>query len=167
MDFAQPITRRRLIKNAATATASFAAPYFVPSHVLGKPGQPGANDRVIIGVIGTGPRSRQLIDHVPAEGRVVALCDCYKQRYIETLQEKKRSWNTYQYYHDMFEKENLDAVIVGSPDHSRVLICIHACQAGLDVYAEKPLTITIREGRVLVNIIDPGFLAEHPLRVVD
>ena len=53
----------------------------------------------------------------------------------------------------MFDKEKLDAVIVGKPDHGRVLPCIRACQAGLDIYAEKPLTLTIAEGRVLVNAV--------------
>ena len=53
----------------------------------------------------------------------------------------------------MFDKEKLDAVVVATPDHARALPCIRAVQAGLDVYAEKPLTAYIREGRVLVNAV--------------
>jgi predicted dehydrogenase len=91
------------------------------------------------------------MDHVPAGGRIVAIADCYRQRFVDTLKEKKKSWNTYQYYQKMLDTENLDAVVVATPDHARAIPCIHACQAGLDVYAEKPLTLTIREGRVLVE----------------
>jgi len=145
-------SRRRFLERSVTIGATgLAMPYVIPSGVLAAPGQPGANDRIVIGFIGTGGRARQLMDHVPADGRIVAICDCYRQRYIETLQQKQTNWKTYQYHREMFDKENLDAVVVATPDHARVLPCIHACQAGLDVYAEKPLTLTIAEGRALVN----------------
>jgi len=60
-------------------------------------------------------------------------------------------WNKYQDYRKMLEKEKLDAVFVPTCTHARALICLHAMQAGLDVYAEKPLTLTIEEGQVLVK----------------
>jgi predicted dehydrogenase len=120
-------TRRRFIAQTAAAVA---APYIIPSGVLAAPGRPGPNDRITIGFIGCGGRAKQLMD-----------------------QEKKTNWNTYQHYQQMIEKENLDAVVIATPDHARVLPCIHACQAGLDIYAEKPLTLTINEGRVLVNAV--------------
>lgn len=147
------LSRRNLLKRGAAASVGLAAPYFIKSGVLAAPGRPGANDRVVIGFIGTGGRARQLMDHVPAEGRIVAICDCYRQRYLETLKIKQKDWKTYQYYQEMFDKEKLDAVIVATTDHARVLPCIRACQAGLDVYAEKPLTLTIAEGRVLVRAV--------------
>ena len=143
------VSRRRFLQSLASV--SFAAPLVISSGVLGAPGRPGANDRVILGFIGTGGRSRQLMDHVPEEGKIVAICDCNQQRMTETLQQKQTDWKTYQYYEEMLDKEHLDAVVVGTPDHARVVPCIHACQAGLDVYAEKPLTLTIREGRTLVQ----------------
>ncbi len=148
------ISRRCFLRRtAAAAAAGVAAPYSVPSAVLAAAGRPGANDRVVIGFIGTGGRARQLMDHVPAGGRIVAIADCYRQRLLDTLKEKQKDWKTYRYHRQMLDKENLDAVVVATPDHARVLPCIHACQAGLDVYAEKPLTLTVREGRVLVNAV--------------
>lgn len=144
--------RRGFLKQGSSlAAAGITAPYFVPSTVLAAPGRPGANDRINIGVIGTGNRARMLMNQTPEPGRIVAICDCYQQRMVETAQQLKTDWPMYDDYHEMIDKENLDAVIVGTPDHGRVLPCIHACQAGLDVYAEKPLTLTISEGRVLVN----------------
>jgi len=143
-------SRRTFLSDCAVATA-LAVPTVIPSTVLGGVGRTGANDRVIIGFIGTGGRARQLMDHIPADGLIVAINDCYKQRTTETLQQKKKDWHTYSDYRQMLDKEKLDAVVVATPDHGRVLPCIHACQAGLDVYAEKPLTLTIAEGRVLVK----------------
>jgi predicted dehydrogenase len=154
MTNASTLTRRRFVRQTALlAGAGVAAPWLVPGGVLAAPGTPGPNERVIIGFIGTGGRARQLMDHVPEGGKIVAICDCYRQRMAETLQEKKTNWKTYQNYHQMLGKEKLDAVVVATPDHARVLPCIHTCQAGLDVYAEKPLTLTVAEGRVLVRAV--------------
>ena len=147
-------SRRRFLKQSGAALASsIVMPHVIPSGVLARDGRPGVNDRVVMGFIGTGGRARQLMDHVPDDGRIVAICDCYQQRYIDTLKQKGTDWKTYQYYQKMFDNEQLDAVVVATPDHARVLPCIHACQAGLDVYAEKPLTLTIAEGRMLVNAV--------------
>jgi len=159
------LSRRSFLKrSAAAAAAGVVAPYIIPSGVLGAPGRPGANDVVNIGVVGTGNRGRQLMKFVEREvggARIVAISDCYIKRMEEALDLCKKkwsrfskgNWNTYQDYRRMFEAEKLDAVIVATPDHGRVLPCIRACQAGLDVYAEKPLTLTIAEGRVLVKAV--------------
>jgi len=148
------ITRRHLLKRTAEfAPGVVAAPCLIGSHVLAAPGRPGANDRVLIGFIGSGGRARQLMDHVPAGGRITAVSDCYRRRFIEALKEKRANWKTYQDYRRMLEQRDVDAVVVATPDHGRVLPCIHACQAGKDVYAEKPLTLSIAEGRVLVRAV--------------
>ena len=62
-------------------------------------------------------------------------------------------WKKYQYYREMLEKEKLDAVFVETTTHARVLACIHAMQAGFNVYAEKPQSLTIAEGRVLAKAV--------------
>ena len=128
-------------------------PLFVSSHVLGRDNNSGANEQILIGFIGTGSRARQLMDQMPKAGRIVAIADCYQKRMTETLKEKGTNWRTYQDYRRMFDDEQLDAVVVATPDHGRTLPCIHAVQAGLDVYAEKPLTAYIQEGRHLVNAV--------------
>ncbi len=145
-------TRRQFLRRAAAlGGAAVAVPSLVPATALSAPGRVGANDRVVLGFIGTGGRARQLMDHVPEGGRIVAISDCYESRMAQTLEQKKTDWKTYPQYEAMIDAEHLDAVVVATPDHARVLPCIHACQAGLDVYAEKPLTVTIAEGRRLVE----------------
>jgi len=148
------LSRRRFLKRTTgAAAAGLAVPYFATGRVSAAPGRPGANEQIAVGFIGTGGRARQLMGFLPAGGRIVAVCDCYQQRYREALQQKQQDWPAYQHYREMLEKEKLDAVVVATPDHARVIPCLHALQAGLDIYAEKPLTLTIHEGRVLVDAV--------------
>lgn len=145
-------TRRRFVAQTLRIGAAAAAiPAVVPSSVLGLAEQPPPSEQIVIGVIGTGGRARQLIDHLPSAGRIVAVSDCYIRRMAETLQEKKQQWRTYQDYRSLLDREKLDAAIIATPDHTRTLAAVRAVLAGLDIYAEKPLTLTIAEGRTLVR----------------
>jgi predicted dehydrogenase len=151
------------------AAAAIALPALVPARVLSAPGRPGANERVHLGVIGTGIRGRYLIGDLPADGRVVAICDCYRPRMVQTLKRvpsvpearlrqsvpasDAASWAMFQDYRRMIDEAKLDAVIIATPDHHHVLAAMRACQAGLDVYVEKPLSLTIAEGRRLVQMV--------------
>jgi len=157
MDPGKKISRRQLLKRgAALAAVGVAAPLVVSPSVLGLQGKPGPNERIIIGFIGSGHRARLLMSQVPAGGQIVAICDVYLKRCEEAIQEKgeaARGWKVYQDYHKLLDDNGIDAVIVPTTDHGRVLPCLHACQAGKDVYAEKPLTLTVAEGRALVKAV--------------
>jgi predicted dehydrogenase len=148
-------SRREVLQYAAGAAAAVAGaiamPQFIPSTALATEGKPGANDRVVIGFIGCGNRAKQLMDQVPPPGQIFAVADCYLKRAQDAVAEKRSKWSVYQDYREMLDKEKLDAVVIATPDHARARIAIHACQAGKDVYAEKPLTAYIAEGRALVN----------------
>ena len=160
-------SRRRFLGNLAAATAGVSLPYFVPEAVLAAPGKPGANERVIVGVIGTGIRGKYLVSNMPDEARVAALCDCYLPRVAEALEAKgpfaallepfrqrdAGRCEAYQDYRRMLDRAKLDAVVIATPDHHHVLAAMLACQAGLDVYVEKCLTLTIAEGRALVEAV--------------
>src|SRR3954454_4582066 len=146
-------TRRDFLKRSAAVSTALTAPTIIPAHVLGRNNATSANEQIIIGLIGTGNRCNQLIDQVPAPGKIVAASDCYLYRATETAKKKKAKWKLYQDYREMFDREKLDAVIIATPDHARTLPSIRAVIAGLDVYAEKPLTAYIHEGRVLVNAV--------------
>lgn len=114
----------------------------------------GPNDRIRLGFIGLGGRARWLLANEQFPGaEIVAVADCYLPRCYEAarIRPDGEKWRKYHDYRSMFDYEKLDAVFVETTTHARALIAIHAMEAGLDVYAEKPLTLTVAEGRVLVN----------------
>ena len=152
MENVMSLSRRRLLKRAvALAATGFATPYLVPEGIVAGP--VGPNDRVTVGYIGSGNRARLLMDQMPNGSRIVAICDCYLKQCQTALEEKKADWPVYQDYRRVLDRNDVDAVIVPVTDFGRVLPCIHACQAGKDIYAEKPLTATIAEGRALVDAV--------------
>ena len=114
-------------------------------------GVAGANDRIRVGVIGTGNRGNLLIDQLPAGAEIAAIADCNGRRAEETASKRKARWKIHRDYRHLLDDKEIDAVIVSTHDHGRVLCCVHACQAGKDVYAEKPLTLYVQEGRALVR----------------
>jgi predicted dehydrogenase len=151
MPRADRLTRRRFLRQSTVlAVSGTTVPYLIPSGVLAAEGQPGANDRIGVGYIGCGRRGNQLMG-LPPEGRIVAAADVDRNR-AEAVA-TKRNCRAYSDYRKMLEASDVDAVVVATPDHWHVLPSIHACQAGKDIYLEKPLSLTIREGRVLVNAV--------------
>jgi predicted dehydrogenase len=114
----------------------------------------GANDRVQVGFVGVGNRARWLLQHEDfGEAQIVSVADAWLTRMGEAakVHPQGAEWKKYADYRQMFEKEKLDAVFVETTTHARALICLQAMQAGLDVYAEKPLSLTIEEGQVLTK----------------
>ena len=145
------VSRRQLLKYAAAGAVGL--PYLIPAGVLAADGAPGANERIPVGAIGVGGRATLLLDQLPEGARIVALCDCNLPRAEAFKAQRKGDWPVYQNYRELLERKDVEAVIVGTGEFQRVLPCIHACQAGKDIYAEKPLTLYIREGRVLVDAV--------------
>jgi len=144
-------TRRAFLKRGTAAL--FAAPLAVERSVLGGRGFAGPSDQVTVGFIGCGGRGQQLMKQLPSDARIVALCDCYLPRCEQARKRYNAKWDVYQDYRKLLDRKDIEAVVVPTTDHARVLCCIHACQAGKDIYAEKPLTLTIYEGRVLVRAV--------------
>lgn len=140
------MNRRRFL------ATSVAAPYVARSTVL------GANDRVQLGFIGVGNRARWLLQHEDfGAGQIVAMADCSPWSLARALKlqpkEPKILWRPYNDYRRMFEQEKLDGVFVETTTHARVHVALQCLQAGIDVYAEKPLTLTIEEGQVLTRAV--------------
>jgi predicted dehydrogenase len=108
-------------------------------------------NRIRVGAIGVGNRGRLLLEQLPEDAELVALCDCNLPQAEAFKKKKGADWKVYQDYRELLDRGDIDAVIVATGDFQRALPCIHACQAGKDVYAEKPLTLTIAEGRAVVN----------------
>jgi predicted dehydrogenase len=139
-------TRRDFTKTIILAGAGTAA---------GAARAAGANDRVRLGFIGLGNRGDQVLDAFlkQPDAQVVAVCDL-SPAYMDYASKKAgtapRQFNDYR---KLLELRDLDAVVIATPDHWHTLQAIHACEAGKDVYVEKPLSLCIAEGRRIVEAV--------------
>jgi predicted dehydrogenase len=150
-------TRRRFLQTTATASAIFAAPYFIPARAF------GANERVNLGFIGVKNRGLQNMDgfNVLAKdgGKLnctaAALCDVDSHVLASAAARVEKAGNKPQVdgdYRRMLDRKDIDAIVVSTPDHWHALMAIDACRAGKDVYCEKPLTLFVTEGRRMVEV---------------
>jgi predicted dehydrogenase len=145
------ISRRTFLTHSQVALTAVAAPMILPSGVLAAPGKPGANDRIQVGYIGCGRRANDLY-RLPEEGQLVALADLYRPR-LEKLGKRFNGAVLYDDYHEMLASDAVDAVVIATPDHWHAKPSIDACRAGKDIYCEKPLTLTIDEGKQMVRAV--------------
>ena len=135
-------SRRRFLKqSAALASTAFAAPLFVPAAAL------GANERLVTGHIGVGGQGRGNLGGFGSQ--IGAVCDVDQHRLEAAM--KRTGAKGYGDYRELLDRDDIDAVVVSTPDHWHALPTIHACQSGKHVYCEKPLSLTIAEGRAMVN----------------
>ncbi|MDY0169286.1 MAG: Gfo/Idh/MocA family oxidoreductase [Thermoguttaceae bacterium] len=147
MSFRHSISRRRFLGHAAT---TLAVPAIIPRTVLASATQLGANDRIGVGYIGVGRRAGGLYG-LPKEGQVVAAADVHEAR-AQAIAEKFKA-KPFTHYRKLLDMKEVDAVVNAAPDHWRAIQCIHACQARKHIYAEKSLTLTIREGRAICDAV--------------
>jgi predicted dehydrogenase len=154
-------SRRKFINSSAMALAGIS---IIPRHVLGGSGYVAANDKINVGCIGTGKQGRILAnffanncpDVVP-----VAACDVDTQKLdlfnqvVGKVQKEKNkrevSLKNYGQYRELLENPEVDAVIIATPDHWHAQVAVDAAKAGKDIYCEKPMALTVAEGRAMVN----------------
>jgi predicted dehydrogenase len=113
----------------------------------------GANDRIRLGLIGSGGRGKQDWGNFLKQPDVeaVAVCDVYEPHREQGIAMTQGRAKGFKDFRQLLVEKDMDAVIVATPDHWHALMAIAACQAGKDVYCEKPLTLMIGEGRAMVN----------------
>ena len=152
---------RRTVLKSIGASSALAASGRLPS-AIDAASPASANDKLRVGLIGAGNRAKWLTRALGRESHraeLVAVCDCHLPQIDVLAADNTRnpkagdSWKRYQNYEQMFEQEDLDAVMIATPDHVRVRAAIIACAKGLDIYAEKPLSFSIPEGRALVKAV--------------
>lgn len=166
-DKSTPISRREFLGNTATAVAGF---MIVPRFVLGGKRPDGTkyvapSDIISLGFIGTGKQGRGLTSSFLStnETRIVAISEVYKAKAQLTLDRIKAQYekNTqlgaypeipvYTDFRELLARNDVDAVVIATPDHWHAAIAVRAAEAGKDIYCEKPLSLTVKEGRAMVK----------------
>jgi len=150
------VGRRSFLK---TAAAAFAAPTIITSAALGAQGRPAANERVVLGGIGLGKQGQgDLIGFISDKRvQVVAVCDV-KENCLGRAQKSVNSrygnqdCKRYVDYRELLARDDVDMIMCATPDHWHAQIAIDSMKSGKDVYCEKPLTLTIAEGRKIVDV---------------
>ncbi|MBI4327452.1 MAG: Gfo/Idh/MocA family oxidoreductase [Chloroflexi bacterium] len=142
----QQLTRRDFTKTITAAGAAAALSHW---RVV------GANDRIRLGFIGLGNRGDQVLDAFleQPDAEVIAICDLY-QPYLDFAAKKIGTQpRQFKEYRKLLDLKEVDAVVIATPDHWHALQTMHACQAGKDVYVEKPLSLCVAEGRRMVEAV--------------
>jgi predicted dehydrogenase len=153
--------RREFITKSALAGASFT---ILPNHLLGASGYLSANDRINLGYIGVGKQSIGLMRSISGcpETLVLAACDVDQKKLArfkveaekanaEKLNGGSQLVDTYENYRELLERKDIDAVVIVAPDHWHALMAVDAAKAGKDIYCEKPMALTVEEGRAMVQ----------------
>ncbi|MHC4206406.1 MAG: Gfo/Idh/MocA family protein [Planctomycetota bacterium] len=161
------INRRQFITRAAgTALGAMSFPYIIPSPVLGQAGTVAPSERITLGFIGAGKQSKHLMrSFLNSPGtHVLAACDVDKlklqrgKKIVEDHYAGKRSGSykgcdTYGDFRDLLARNDIDAVVISTPDHWHAINVIKSAEAGKDIYCEKPLSQTIAEARAMVDAV--------------
>ena len=155
--------RRDFLAGTAAAAGALAAPVIIPASVLGADGAPPPNARIAVGLIGKGVMGAVHLQALLNEPRVrvAAVCDVDRlrrdagkkavdERYAA---EPSRGCPAYNDYRELLARNDIDAVVIATPDHWHALQSVDAAKAGKDVYCEKPISMTIREGRRVVEAV--------------
>ena len=113
----------------------------------------GANNRVNVGLIGCGGRGRYVAGHMRnvAGVKFAAVCDVYEKNLASAARWAGDGVKTYQDFRQLLDDRDVDVVLIATPDHWHAMPAVLACQAGKDVYVEKPLAHNIKEGRAIVE----------------
>src|SRR5262249_47513190 len=129
---------------------------FTAAAVAGK--AVAANDTLNIACIGTGGRCQGLMRSlVKVPGvRIAAVCDIWDVHLEAGKKLADAKAVTSKHYKEILDRKDIDAVVVGTPDHWHVPITVAACEAGKDVYVEKPLTHDLSEGKAVVEAQNNG-----------
>jgi predicted dehydrogenase len=116
----------------------------------------GANDRIRIGIIGTGGRARGLMTQLKKlpGAEIVAVCDVYEPRRLQAAEIAGTAAVKHANYRSLLDDREIDAVLIGSPDHWHKAMTIDAVAAGKDVYVEKPVSHSIAEGTEMVKAVE-------------
>src|SRR5271157_5151565 len=141
------INRRDFMRRAAFATAgvSLSMAGFSTTKVM------GANDRIRLGVIGTGRQGTDDMQNFMHQGvEVAAVCDVYQPNLDKGLAAAGGKAKSFKDFRNVLDDKEIDVVLIATPDHWHALPMMEACKAGKDVYVEKPICVAVEEGKKMV-----------------
>jgi len=143
------MTRRSFLKQSAVGAAALSVGVLSSGDAL------GANENIRLGFIGISNRGGQLLRATLRNDDVdvVALCDVDEPMMLKQERATRLQTEKFTDYRKMVEKKDMDAVVIATPDHLHGIQTIAACDAGMDVYVEKPLSMTVVEGRRMVEAV--------------
>jgi len=150
-------SRRDFLKTTGAA-AAVAAPYVITSNALGQDGRPPASDRIVMAGIGIGNMGRgdqkNFLNN--KEVQYVAVCDVAKNHRDQAKQSvdnkyRNQDCQAYNDFREIIARDDIDAVHCATPDHWHAIVVTEACKSGKDVYCQKPESLTLREGPLMVN----------------
>jgi len=161
------MNRRTFLGRGAAAAAALAAPTLIPASARGAEGHVAPSERIAAALIGRGSMSRGHVNWMlrnPAF-QVVAVCDVDATRREEARRAVEKRYAedqpggtyhgcaTYVDYRELLARPDIDAVVIATPDHWHAIQAMDAARAGKDIYCEKPVAMTIQEGRRLVETV--------------
>ena len=162
------ITRRSCLRKIATGAIGAAAfPYIIPASAMGKNGAVLPSERITVAQIGLGWIGGSHLDAILGrkDAQYVAICDVNKQK-LQSVRDRinnhyRQRFNVAEFngcdiygdFREMLGREDIDAVIIATPDHWHAIMSIHAAKAGKDIYCEKPLTLTIQEAGEVMKVV--------------
>ena len=161
------ISRRNFMGRTAAVAGAFSAPMLIPASARGADGHVAPSNRITVGQIGRGIMGRGHLRRLAYDPSVefLALCEVDKTRLDDGMAEVAdaysdraasgtyRGCTAYNDYRELLQRDDIDAVVIATPDHWHSPQSIHAAESGKDVYCEKPISITIDEGRQLVGAV--------------
>ena len=146
-------TRRSFLKAAAALGAVPFTPYSFTAR--GEESQPASpNERFRIGAIGMRYQGSVITEKAQAHGDVVAISDVDREIAEKAREQFGGQADLYENYQDLLARDDIDVIMIGAPDHWHTKMLIDACRAGKDVYCEKPLTLTVDEGKLVARVVE-------------
>lgn len=156
------LTRRSFLKRGTAATAAAVAfPYIIPAKALGLDGNVAPSNRIVMGCLGVGSQGSGNMRGFlgSSEVQIVAVCDvdaAHRQDAMNAVNEVNGNKDCagLNDFRELIDRADLDALSIALPDHWHAIPVVAAASKGLDMYAEKPLALTISQGRAMVDAVE-------------
>jgi len=163
----EQITRRTFLGRTGALAAGSAVPWIIPSSARGGPGHAAPSERITVGLIGRGLMGNGHLERLVGdpEIQVLGVCDVDQSRCAQGKQRVDEAYSAdcasgtykgcvaYNDYAELLARPDLDSVVIVTPDHWHATQAMEAAKAGKDIYCEKPISLTVREGRQLVQAV--------------